>query len=332
MNRSKAYASLFAVLASFAAVALLATDASAMYHPTVGRFLQRDPGPDGMMAAPRVGTAGAVVGGGFLPRDSTGQYEDGMNLYEYVRGQPPNMVDPSGLWTSRIHKTITEDALNSFTQYATRLDLGYHKSFVDGNVNTDYGGYPNIAWLTVGFNAMEATKHYMVGYDELGKPDISLMRENARAAAETRIEFYKGFATILWRMGKEQKTVGNKKMGDDLCKKGWDRLGTALHTFQDKFSHTNKDWLPLLSWEHGGTLGAADPGSGPVATSVGFGVMMGAAPETAIAIGVYQALKWVGKDTWLNNRRTQALTGTKFELEGVLKEADGPKDCNCIEK
>jgi len=272
------------------------------YHPTLGRWTSRD-----------------------------GWYWDGMNLYEYVHGQPPNMVDPSGLWVSSIHKKITEDALNSFAQYATRLDPGFKKSFVDGNVNTDYGGYPNSAWLTVGFNAMEATKHYMVGYDELGKPDLSLMRQNARAAAETRIEFYKGFATILWRMGKEQKKVGNKQMGNDLCNKGWDRLGTALHTIQDKFSHTNKDWLPLLSWEHGGTLGAADPGSGPVATNVGFGVLMGAAPEAAIAVGAYQAFKWVGKD-WLNNRRTQALTGTKFELGGLIKEADGPKECNCIEK
>jgi len=32
-----------AVLTGLAAVALLAADASAMYHPTLGRFLQRDP-------------------------------------------------------------------------------------------------------------------------------------------------------------------------------------------------------------------------------------------------------------------------------------------------
>jgi len=32
-----------AVLTGLAAVALLAADASAMYHPKLGRFLQRDP-------------------------------------------------------------------------------------------------------------------------------------------------------------------------------------------------------------------------------------------------------------------------------------------------
>ena len=86
----------FAVLASFAAVAILAADASAMYHPTMGRFLQRDPGPGEMMTAPRVGTGGPAIGGGFLPRDPTEQYRDGMNLVEYVGSNPVGRVDPYG--------------------------------------------------------------------------------------------------------------------------------------------------------------------------------------------------------------------------------------------
>jgi hypothetical protein len=40
----------------------------------------------------------------------------------------------------------------------------------------------------------------------------------------------------------------------------------------------------------------------------------------------------MGNDTWLNSRYPQALTGTKTELSELLKEADGPKGCNCIEK
>jgi len=88
---------LVAVLVAIAALALFAADASAMYHPSLGRWLQRDPGPGGMMAAPRVGTAGPAIGGEFIPRDHTAQYRDGMNLYQYVGGSPTRFADPSGL-------------------------------------------------------------------------------------------------------------------------------------------------------------------------------------------------------------------------------------------
>jgi hypothetical protein len=70
----------FAVLAGFAAFAILADDASAVYHPTLGRFVERDPGPEEGPAAPRIG-----------------QYHDGMNLQQYVRSRPPNGRDPDGL-------------------------------------------------------------------------------------------------------------------------------------------------------------------------------------------------------------------------------------------
>ena len=85
---------LVAVLVNLAVIALLATDASAMYHPTMGRFMQRDPGSGGMMAAPRVGTAGPSVAGSFLTRD---QYADGMNLYQYAGTNPVTRLDPNGL-------------------------------------------------------------------------------------------------------------------------------------------------------------------------------------------------------------------------------------------
>jgi hypothetical protein len=112
---------------------LLAADASAMYHPAMGRFVQRDPGPDDLMNAPRL-AGGMVNGGGFLPRDamsspaamatampstlsnampsvglgayrgspmslprnSVAQYADGGSLYQYVRSSPPEYVDPTG--------------------------------------------------------------------------------------------------------------------------------------------------------------------------------------------------------------------------------------------
>lgn len=59
----------FAVLSGIVAVALLAADASATYHPTLGRWMQRDP-----------------VG-----------YADSMGLYDYVGNSPADSADALGL-------------------------------------------------------------------------------------------------------------------------------------------------------------------------------------------------------------------------------------------
>ena len=87
---------LIAVLAGIVATVVFAADASAMYHPTLGRFTSRDPGPSGVM---RMGAGGPALGGRFIPRDPTGssQYADGMNLYQYVGSNPIKYLDPSGM-------------------------------------------------------------------------------------------------------------------------------------------------------------------------------------------------------------------------------------------
>ena len=74
---------LFALIVALVAVGVFAADASGMYHPTLGRFMQRDPGAGGPM---RIGAAGVAPVGAFLAMDPTGQYADGMNVYQYVRG------------------------------------------------------------------------------------------------------------------------------------------------------------------------------------------------------------------------------------------------------
>jgi RHS repeat-associated protein len=76
MKRSR----LIAVLVGFMAIVAFASNASAMYDPALGRFLQRDPGADGAMSPVR-----------------TGQYHDGMNVYQYVQCNPTHFTDPSGL-------------------------------------------------------------------------------------------------------------------------------------------------------------------------------------------------------------------------------------------
>lgn len=89
---------LIAVLVAFAAIAVLTADAHAFYHPTMGRFLQRDPGA-GAGSPARLGATGPAVVGGFIPQDPVGsdQYADGMNLYQYARSSPSSVADPTGL-------------------------------------------------------------------------------------------------------------------------------------------------------------------------------------------------------------------------------------------
>jgi hypothetical protein len=84
---------LIAVLVGIVAMSIFAADASAYYHPGMGVFMSRDPGPGGAM---RVGGGGPAAAGGFIPRD---QYADGPNLYQYVRSNPIGRVDPLGLWS-----------------------------------------------------------------------------------------------------------------------------------------------------------------------------------------------------------------------------------------
>lgn len=81
---------LIAVLVGFMAIVAFADTASAYYHPGLGRFTSRDPGPA------RVGSGGMAAGGQFVQRDP---YADGMNLYQYVRSNPTGSTDPSGLYT-----------------------------------------------------------------------------------------------------------------------------------------------------------------------------------------------------------------------------------------
>jgi hypothetical protein len=77
-------------------IAALASDAfgrNRMYNPATGTFMQRD--PLGTLAQSPV--ARNFSSPQFTQRDPTEQYEDGMNLLEYVGSSPTNNTDPTGL-------------------------------------------------------------------------------------------------------------------------------------------------------------------------------------------------------------------------------------------
>jgi len=74
---------LLALTAALIIPALLPQSAHGMYDPKHGRWLQRDP-------------LGVRPGRRAVLRPAN-QYRDGMSLYQYVRGNPPRRVDPTGL-------------------------------------------------------------------------------------------------------------------------------------------------------------------------------------------------------------------------------------------
>jgi hypothetical protein len=86
---------LTAILVGFAAVGVLSQDAFArerMYHPGLGRFMQRDP-----VGTPVEQPIGRNLSGTqFTQRDQTEQYADGPNLYQYTRSSPVVFLDPQG--------------------------------------------------------------------------------------------------------------------------------------------------------------------------------------------------------------------------------------------
>lgn len=129
MNMKRTH--LIAALGGLIAVGLFATNASAMYNPSTGTFMQRDPGAGSAM---RAGAGWPEVGGGFIPRDSTGQYADGMNLYQYVRSQPTVYVDPSGLHLLR-GGPFNNPIPHRHENWTVVVNLQYY-----GNNPEDWGG------------------------------------------------------------------------------------------------------------------------------------------------------------------------------------------------
>ena len=87
---------LIATIVGLMAIAVASQDALArgrMYHPGLGVFMQRD--PVGTATAPPM--ARNLSASQYTRRDPTVQYADGMNLYQYVRSNPANRRDWTGL-------------------------------------------------------------------------------------------------------------------------------------------------------------------------------------------------------------------------------------------
>lgn len=192
---------LIAVLLAFMA---FANNASAYYHPEIGRFMNCDPGPA------RVGSGQIAAGRQFAPRDPTGtnQYADGANLYQYVGSNPVVKIDPTGLWWAGSHATLTvESNSDSLNFNGPGLSV-----IVAANLFTDFGK-----------NKLKPSFHYMRAPDE-GRMTAAYNSLMTMAGLRDKII---GLAQQC-RTGKYDKAAGRQSLV---------YLGTLLHIVQDVRAH-----------------------------------------------------------------------------------------------
>lgn len=105
------------------------------YHPRLGRFLQRDPNEQALILA-NVMAMNGQTRRAFASMSARTQFGDGMNLYQYVRGNPPNRHDPSGLFslpglltTGAIRMQIAASNLGAVSPLAMKLVGGLLMAF-----------------------------------------------------------------------------------------------------------------------------------------------------------------------------------------------------------
>ena len=215
---------LIAALVGIIAIGIVAADASAYYHPTMGRFLSRDPGAG---SAKRVGTGGPAVAGGFIPMD---QYADGMNLYQYVGSNPTNYIDPTGLWKSSGHVFLTHASYVRFGEWR-----GQQRA--DGHIATpaptpSCSGYilATLRKANLSQDSGQAFKENFRHYNRDLNEDV--------AGAKTKFQNYvaKEIRFFDLQLGKVDGKC-NTKAEKTACNNALWSLGRVTHTWQDYYAH-----------------------------------------------------------------------------------------------
>jgi RHS repeat-associated protein len=157
--------------------------------------------------------------GRWLTHDPLG-YVDGMNLYEYGRSNPPNRLDPSGLWMGWHHGDLTKKALKAWvsglpstSKPSRKCKKKMLKTLRKANVSQDKVLGPTIY-----------EHHYLRKY-------IPAETLSDKVAAD------KNYETYL----KSEETNFNLDLGLLTgCWKALEALGRMDHALQDFYGHAIK--------------------------------------------------------------------------------------------
>jgi len=205
---------LFGLLVAVVVAAGLASDALArhrVYHPTLGRFLQRDP------VGTHVGPPAArnLSDPRFTQREPAVQYADGMNLYHYMRSNPVLGQDPSGLFGSTTHRMMTESVL-------AQQGMGPHlaKAIAAANVASD-------DWRTFLANPYAHALSYRYALAEGGE------KERYHTVIRKWQEFVE----------RTQETIITKLKKNCCDCSVIDPLGRLTHSWQDRYYHAFHSWI-----------------------------------------------------------------------------------------
>lgn len=120
------------------------TPASAIYNPKTGKWMQRDPNGLGVVLQPSLSynAANPVV---TVSVAYELQYADGMNFYDYLRSNPVNATDPSGL--TSLLQAAWQRALSNWSEYlrtysgrawSQRIEGVQSAEDIFGEPNSDY--------------------------------------------------------------------------------------------------------------------------------------------------------------------------------------------------
>jgi len=229
---------LIAILASLVAIAIVAADASAMYNPRMGVFMQRDPGP-GAASPMRIGAGGRAVSGSFAQRDPqpAGQYADGMNLYQYVSNRPTKLLDPMGLWGKDFHHDLT-------LELAKRAGIACPEQVAEGCQGPDEGlrSAPE-AFVTAGILRMWA--------DWKGDDDPEKARLERRAAFLISRAQALHFPADKDGVVRPDSRVANAKVDKGIKDCNFRLFTEGLHTLQDSWAHQGEPFMLGLGHARG---------------------------------------------------------------------------------
>jgi hypothetical protein len=139
-------------------------------------------------------------------------------------------------------------------------------SIAERNVEQDGGVWDWLKWIFTGSDSdRKGARHFLVAENLvrgiLYHIRMELMEFNTgeiywqryRWAVSTNLEIYKTRVRIkelAEQMIAEDRENALKALADGNKEAAWEYYGAMLHTIQDRYSHTDSSFLPLLDSEH----------------------------------------------------------------------------------